>query len=525
MAEERQDMEKMYEETFGNVKPGAIVKGKVIQVDEGHALIDIGYKSEGAVRLSEFSQPIAVGDEVSVALVYLENEDGTVVLSKERADELEHWANLLVKYNKGEIIEGRVVKRIKGGYIADIGVDAFLPASQVSFSGQNVSGQVLPLKIIKMTEAKKNIVVSHRAAIDVERGKGRTELISELEKGQTRKGKVKNITDFGAFIDLGGIDGLLHITDISWGRISHPSEVLAVGDEVEVVILNFDAERGRISLGLKQKTASPWLQASEKYPIGSKHTGRVVNITEYGAFVELEKGIEGLVHISEMSWTKRLSHPSEIVAIGDMVEVVILTIDPEKEKTALGMKQVEPSPWTVVKEKYPVDSRVNGKIRNITEYGAFLELEKGIDGLIHISDMSWSSVKHPSEVLKKGDRVEAIVLEIDPDNKRISLGLKQLKEDPWKEIAEKYHAGDAVRGKVTKIVSFGAFVELEEGIEGLLHTSRMEKGKTPISEGDVLDVQIVNVDHEQRKIGLDMSSGSRSGLAEEAEPDNEIPDN
>ena len=518
-------MERMYEETFGNVKPGAIVKGKVVQVDQGHALIDIGFKSEGTVRLSEFSQPIEVGDEVSVALVYLENEEGTVVLSKERADELEHWANLLVKYHQGGIIDGRVVKRVKGGYIADIGVDAFLPASQISLPGQNISGQVLPLKIIKMTEAKKNVVVSHRAAIDVEKGRSKAELISKLEKGQTCKGKVKNITDFGAFIDLGGIDGLLHITDISWGRISHPSEILAVGDEVEVIVLNLDAERGRISLGLKQKTASPWLQASEKYPVGSKHTGRVVNITEYGAFVELEKGIEGLVHISEMSWTKRLSHPSEIAAIGDMVEVVVLTIDPEKEKTALGMKQVEPNPWTVVKEKYPVGSRVKGKIRNITEYGAFLELEKGIDGLIHISDMSWSSVKHPSEILKKGDKLETVVLEIDPDNKRISLGLKQLKEDPWEKIAEKYHAGDAVRGKVTKIVSFGAFVELEEGVEGLLHTSRMEKGENPVSEGDVLDVQIVNVDHEQRKIGLDMPSGSRSGLAEEAEPDNEIPDN
>ena len=317
-----------------------------------------------------------------------------------------------------------------------------------------------------------------------------------------RKGKVKNITDFGAFIDLGGVDGLLHVTDISWGRISHPSEILAIGDELEVVVLNFDKAKGKISLGLKQKTPSPWTEVAEKYPVESKHTGRVVNIADYGAFIELEKGVEGLVHISEMSWTKRLSHPSELVAIGDIVEVVTLNIDSEKQKIALGMKQVEPSPWTLVKEKYPAGSTVKGKIRNITDYGAFLELEKGIDGLIHISDMSWSNIKHPSEILKKGDKVEAVVLEISPDNKKISLGLKQLKEDPWQKITEKYNAGDIIKGKVTKIVPFGAFVELEEGIDGLLHTSKI--GEKQLSEGDIQEVQLVNVDPEGRKITLDI---------------------
>lgn len=505
MTQNQEDIARLYEETFQNVKPGSIVKGKVIQMDDKHVLIDIGYKSEGAVQLSEFSQPVNVGDEVDVVLEQLENDDGTVILSKQRADQLANWEKLVAKQKEGEPIEGKVLRRVKGGFIVDIGVDAFLPASQVSLRQQQIIGQVVQLKIIKMTEAKKNIVVSQRAAIEAERDRGRAELLSGLEKGQTRKGKVKNITDFGAFIDLGGIDGLLHITDISWGRISHPSEVLAVGDEIEILILGFDLERGRISLGLKQKTANPWLQAAEKYPVDSKNTGRVVNITDYGAFVELEKGIEGLVHISEMSWIKRLSHPSEVVAIGDMVEVVTLNVDPEKEKIALGMKQVEPNPWDIVKEKYPIGSMVKGKIRNITDYGAFLELEKGIDGLIHISDISWSNIKHPSEALKKGDKVEAIVLEIDPDNKRISLGLKQLKEDPWDKVEEKYHAGNEIKGKITKVVSFGAFVELEEGIEGLLHVSRIEKGGKEISEGDILDVRVVNVEPERRKIGLDLA--------------------
>ena len=502
MAEKREEVAKMYEETFRNVKPGTIVKGKVIQIDEKYALIDVGCKSEGTVQLSEFSKPVNVGDEVSVVLAQLEDKNGTVVLSKQMADQLENWQKMQVSYHKGELIEGRVGRQVRGGYTVDAGVEAFLPASQVSLQSRDILYKTLPLKIIKMNEARRNIVVSHRAAVEAGREQSKTELLANLKVGQTRKGKVKNITDFGAFIDLGGMDGLLHITDISWGRISHPSEILAVGDEVEIVILNLDLEKKKISLGLKQKTPSPWLKAVEKYPVGSKHTGRVVNITEYGAFVELEKGIEGLVHISEMSWTKRLSHPSEVTAIGDMVEVVVLNIEPEKGKISLGMKQVEPSPWGLVEEKYPVGSKVKGKIHNLTDYGAFLELEKGIDGLIHISDMSWGNIKRPSEILKKGDKVEAVVLEIAPDNKKISLGLKQLTEDPWEKISEKYHVGDRVKGKATKVVSFGAFIELEKGIEGLLHVSRL--GDKDISEGDTLDVEIVSVEPERRKIGLEI---------------------
>ncbi len=501
MAEKQEDIARMYGETFKNMKAGTIVKGKVIQVDESYALIDIGYKSEGTVALSEFPQPLKLGDEVSVVLEKLEDKNGTVVLSKKMADVLKSWQKLEVSYHKGEIIEGKVVRQVRGGYIVDVGTDAFLPSSQVGLQSRQIPRQTLPFKIMKMSEARRNIVVSHRSAVEAQREQGKTELLGTLKTGQMRKGKIKNITDFGAFIDLGGMDGLLHITDISWGRISHPSEILAVGDEVEVMILDFDLEKKKISLGLKQKTPSPWLKAAEKYPADSKHTGRVVNITEYGAFVELEKGIEGLVHISEMSWTKRLSHPSEMVAIGDMVEVVVLNVDPQKGKISLGMKQVEPSPWALVEEKYPVGSKVKGKIHNLTEYGAFLELEKGIDGLIHISDMSWGSIKHPSEVLKKGDKVEAVVLEIDPDNKRISLGVKQLTEDPWGTIGEKYLIGNRVKGKATKVVSFGAFVELEKGVEGLLHTSRL--GEKKVSEGDILDVEIVSIEPERRKIGLD----------------------
>ena len=502
MPEKHEDIARMYEETFHDVKQGSIVKGKIVQLAEHHALIDIGYKSEGAVAIREFSEPVKVGDEVDVAIEQLEDENGTVVLSKERAAELKNWENLKAKYKNGEIIEGKITRRIKGGYLVNIGVDAFLPASQIYPQPQGTTSQPIAFKIIKITEEKKNIVLSQRAASETEKNRSRAEILSSLEKGQMRKGKVKNITDFGAFVDLGGVDGLLHVTDISWGRISHPSETLAIGDDLEVVVLNFDKAKGKISLGLKQKTPSPWTEVSDKYPVESKHTGRVVNITDYGAFIELEKGVEGLVHISEMSWTKRLSHPSELVAIGDMVEVITLNIDSEKQKIALGMKQVEPNPWTFVKEKYPAGSTVKGKIRNITDYGAFLELEKGIDGLIHISDMSWSSTKHPSEILKKGDKVEAVVLEIAPDNKKISLGLKQLQEDPWQKVTEKYKAGDIVKGKVTKIVPFGAFVELEEGIEGLLHTSQI--GEKQLSEGDILEVQLANVESERRKIALDI---------------------
>ncbi len=506
-----ENMEKLYEESFKDVKRGAVVRGKVLKVEGNNVLVDIGYKSEGFVPAYEFSQALNPGDEVDVMVVELEDNDGMVVLSKERADRLQKWQNIVVAYNKEEPVEGRVTRRVKGGYTVDIGVDAFLPSSQAGCDEKTLTAGKIVFKVLKINEARKNVVVSHKAVAEAGREKKKAEVFALLEKGQSCKGKVKNIVDFGCFVDIGGADGLMHITDMSWGKLSHPSEMLKIGDEIEVLVLDFDEEASKISLGLKQKTPNPWLEISDKYQVGAKHRGKVVNITDYGAFVELEEGVEGLVHISEMSWTRKLAHPTETVAIGDVVEVVVLNFDAEKQKISLGMKQVDPNPWEQLKEKYPVGTRVKGKIRNITEYGAFLELEPGIDGLIHISDMSWSSIKHPGEAVKKGDRVDAVVLEIDASSKRVSLGMKQLMENPWEKISGKYNPGDRIQGKVTKVVPFGAFVELEPGIEGLVHVSKIGKEKE-VSEGDIVEVGIVNVKPEERKIGLTIS-------------ENETPDN
>lgn len=510
MLETAENMQALYEATFKDIKPGAVVKGKVLKVDSNYALIDIGYKSEGLVPLEEFREKVEPGDEVDVMVLELEDKEGMVVLSKEKADRLKKWQDVVFAYHKEELVKGRVTRKVKGGYTVDIGVDAFLPSSQAGRDERDLQAGKLEFKVLKINEARKNVVVSHKAVAEEERAQQRTEIFATLVKGETRSGRVKNIVDFGVFIDLGGADGLLHITDMSWGKISHPSELLKVGDDVDVVILGFDAEASKISLGIKQKTENPWLQISDKYDVSSRHTGKVVNITDYGAFVELEEGVEGLVHISEMSWVKKLSHPSETVAIGDVVEVEVLSFDAENQKISLGMKQLEPNPWNNLMEKYPPETKVKGKIRNITDYGAFLELEPGIDGLIHISDMSWASIKHPSEILKKGDKVEAVVLEIDSGAKRVSLGIKQLTENPWEQVEGKYNLGDVMGGKVTKVVPFGAFVELEPGIEGLVHISRMGK-ENEIAEGDSLQVKVVNVKPEERKIGL--------ALAEDGTPE------
>jgi small subunit ribosomal protein S1 len=464
-----------------------------------------------------------------VLLEAVEDDSGMIVLSKRKADRIRGWERVISNNQEGDVVRGPAVRKIKGGLLVDIGVPVFLPASQISIrrTGDiaDYIGQELECKIIKIDKERRNIVVSRRKLIEERREEQKKKLLAEIKIGELRKGVVKNITDFGAFIDLGGIDGLLHITDMSWGRISHPSEMLKIDEEVEVMILNVDREKEKISLGLKQRMPSPWAGIEEKYPVGSRVRGQVVNIMSYGAFVKLEDGVEGLVHISEMSWTRRVNHPSELVAIGDTVEVVVLGIDMEKEEISLGMKQTEANPWEVVEEKYPPGTVIKGRVRNLANYGAFIEIEQGIDGLLHISDMSWTKkVNHPSELLKKGDWVEAVVLSVNQDRKRVALGLKQLQPDPWQgDIPGKYHPGEVVHGKVTKLTSFGVFVELEPGLEGLLHISELAERKVETPEeivkvGDDLELRVIRVDTRERKIGLSLRQAKEfEGVIEEPE--------
>ncbi|MFW5857790.1 MAG: 30S ribosomal protein S1 [Planctomycetota bacterium] len=495
---------------------GSIVDGKVVRVVNDLVVIDISFKSEGYVPLSEFGDHAPeTGEAVEVLLEDMDEEDGELLLSKRKASRIRAWEKIMSEHEVGDVVTGRAMRKIKGGLLVDIGVPVFLPASQVDIrrSGDigEYIGNPLECKIIKIDRDRRNIVLSRRKLLEEERERKKTKVLSGLVKGEVRKGQVKNITDFGAFVDLGGIDGLLHITDMSWGRVSHPSEVVAIDEEIEVKVLDFDLDRERISLGLKQVTANPWENIQEKYPIGSRVTGQVVNVMPYGAFVKLEEGIEGLVHISEMSWTRQIGHPSELVAIGDMIEVVVLEINLDKQELSLGMKQIEENPWTKVEEKYPVGTIINGRVRNMTGYGAFVELEEGIDGLLHISDMSWTKkVSHPSQVLKKGDKVEAMVLSVDPDRKRVALGLKQLSEDPWlNDIPNRLKIGDIVTGVATKLTNFGAFVEIEDDLEGLLHISEMaeqkvEKPEEIVNVGDKVTVMIINLDTQERKIGLSL---------------------
>lgn len=511
-----EDMAKLYEETFKRVSQGDVIKGKVIGVSDREALIDVGLKSEGIVPLREFGKPVKVGDEVSVLLEKMEDKEGRIVLSKWKADRLKDWEEVSTAFGEGRIIEGTINKQVRGGFDVNVGVEAFLPASQVAArSPAQLIGQKLPFKVIKLDKRQRNVVLSHRIIKEEEERRSREKILTELEKGQLRKGRVKNITDFGAFIDLGGIDGLLHITDMSWGRISHPSEVLAMGDEIEVVVLDFDKGQRKISLGLKQKTPNPWLTVEENYPVGSKAKGKVVNITPYGAFVQLEKGVEALVHISEMSWTRRLNHPSEMVAMGDIIEAVVLSIDKDNQKISLGMKQVEPNPWERVKERYPEGTKIEGRIRNLTDYGAFIELEEGIDGLIHVSDMSWSGrVGHPSEIVKKGEKIEAVVLEVNPENKKISLGMKQLTPNPWLTVQERYKPGQLVKGKVTKLTNFGVFLELEKGIEGLVHISELSeepvsKPEEVVSLGQEVTAKVLKISPEEKRISLSLKEAGQ----------------
>ncbi len=509
---------------------GTILRGRILGVIGNNVILDTGYKSEGTIPLSEFdsAEEVEVGTEIEVMLESFEDDTGLIQISKRKADRIRGWEKIVDKYKEGDVVTGKVVRKIKGGLLVDVGIPIFLPASQIDVKppGEIAEyiGTEVTCKILKIDEVQQNIIVSRRKLIEEERNKLKREFLSNVEVGQVVSGVVKNIADFGAFIDLGGIDGLLHITDMSWGRISHPSEMLAIGDETEVKILDIDEVKDKVSLGLKQKTENPWANVEERYPIGSKIKGQVVNIMSYGAFVKLETGIEGLVHISEMSWTRRINHPSEVVAIGDSVEAIVLNINKDKEEISLSVKQVELNPWTNIEEKYQPGHKIKGRVRNLTNYGAFIEIDEGIDGLLHISDMSWSKkVTHPSEIIKKGDKIEVEILSVDKEKKRVSLGIKQLTEDPWKkEIPEKYSVGDIVKGKVTKMTDFGAFIDMGNGLEGLLHISEVSSEKIKnlekiLSIKQELDVKIVKIEPEARKIGLSLK-GTGKAPEQEAKP-------
>ena len=496
---------------------GEIVKGRVIEVRAKEAMVDIGYKSEGVISGNEFDdiKAVKVGDEVDVLIEKLEDKDGMVVLSKEKAEFKKNWDKILTICNEGGTITGKVKAVVKGGLLVNIGVEAFLPASQIDITPpKNLNvyvGNSYEFKVVKINQERQNIVLSRRELIEQERNEKRSKLLTEMMPGDIRKGTVKNITDFGAFIDLNGLDGLLHITDMSWGRVGHPSEMFNVGDRVEVSVLKYDRETGRISLGLKQKSADPWTNVAGKYPSGTRVKGRVVSLTDYGAFVELEPGVEGLVHVSEMSWTHEVRHPSRVVAIGDQVEAAVLNVDPASRKISLGMKQTAPNPWDMVEGKYPIGTRIEGKVKSLTDFGAFIGLDEGIDGLIHISDMSWTKhIKHPSEIFKKSQKVEAVVLRIDKEKERLSLGYKQLTRDPWDdEIPARYRLGDSATGKVSKVADFGIFVELEGGVEGLIHISeagldQSAKLEEKFKLQDEVAAKIIKVDREERKIALSL---------------------
>ncbi len=522
-------------ETEGDFDVNKIVEGRIVRVDDDSVLIDVGYKSEGTISRDEWDEsedPPELGATVQVLIEEMEDElgladdpHGMVRLSKRKAEKILQWETMMKTVQEGQVVTGTVTRKIKGGLLVDIGVNVFLPASQVDIRRPgdigDYIGRVVQCEVLKIDEARRNIVVSRRSLIEKQREEDREQLLGELEIKQLRKGVVKNIADFGAFVDLGGIDGLLHITDMSWERIGHPSEMVSIDQEIEVMILNIDREKQKIALGLKQKQANPWDNVVEKYPVSTKVKGTVVNVMSYGAFVKLEPGIEGLVHISEMSWTKRINHPSELVQISDEIDVVILAVDREGQQLSLGMKQTQENPWQTVGNRYPIESVVNGKVRNLTNYGAFIELEEGIDGLLHVSDMSWTrKISHPSEMLEKGQEIQCKVLSVDQDRRRIALGLKQLDQDPWEhDIPNKYQPGQVVKGTVTKITNFGVFVGLEDGLEGLLHISeladhKVENPEEIVKVSEEIEVKILRVDTEDRKIGL---SRKRVEWAEEDE--------
>lgn len=509
-------MEELYYQSFKDFREGQIVKGTVVAVSVTHVKVDIGYKSEGSILLQEFSdvgQP-QIGDELQVLIEALENEEGQVVLSKRKADRVAGWDRIIEKCEEGSIVEGRIFKKVRGGLMVDIGMEAFLPASLVSIKPfKNLDqfiGQQLKYKIVKLNKRRKNIVLSHKDFLLDERRTSRRKVLETLETGQVRKGRVKNITDFGAFIDLGGVDGLLHITDISWSRIGHPSEVLSVGSEIDVTILNIDKDNEKVSLSLKHQTPNPWEGVRKKYRAGDKIKGKVVNLMPYGAFVEIENGIEGLVHISELSWTRHVAHPSEILKVGDVVEAVILNVESEAQRISLGLKQLETDPWGGVESKFSVHQKVKGTVRNLTDYGAFVELEPGVDGLLHSSDISWTrKVTSPGEVLKKGDEIEVVILSVDAKAKKIALGRKQLEEDPWPSIVRGFKVGEKIKGEISKITNFGMFVHLRDDCEGLVHLSQVQEPQahqlaTSFKVGQEIEARIIKIDEGQRRIGLSL---------------------
>lgn len=503
-------------------KNGSLIEGTVSAIKGDDVFVDIGYKSTGTIGIDEFGEgaEVKVGDKVTVMLRELENDKtGMVVLSKRAADDKIRWEKILDRYVEGCVVTGTVKSAVRGGLLVQIDdVEAFLPGSQVEVSPvkelEPYVGQTFDFKVIKISNERRNLIVSRRELIEGQLAEKKAELLASLQKGEVRKGRVKNITDFGAFVDLDGIDGLLHITDMSWGRVKHPSEVLKVGQELDVMVLDVDRDRERISLGLKQTTENPWNSIQDRFPVGARVSGKVVNLAAYGAFVEIAPGIEGLVHISEFSWTKRVARASDVLSVGDEVQVVVLSVDVENQKIALGIRQTQANPWDTVQERFPVGSKIKGKVRNFTAYGAFVELEEGIDGMIHVSDMSWTrKINHPSECLQKGQEVEAVVLDVNPKDQRISLGLKQAQTDPWDEIAQKFPVGSVVKGKVSKIASFGAFVELEDGVDGLVHISqisdqRVEKVKDALTVGQEVEARVVKVDRGERRIGLSIRAMS-----------------
>ena len=526
------EMQKLYEESFKRVEEGGIVRGQVLAKESNGVIVDIGYKSEGTIPINEFTEEelksVKPGDIIEVFIEEVEDMEGNIILSKEKADRRKVWEKIDYVYKEGRPITGKIVSKVKGGLNVDIGIKAFLPGSQIDVRPikdlDKMVGQTCQVKIIKMDQKRSNVVVSRRALIEEQIKKMREQTLEAMEEGQLLEGYVKNITDYGVFIDLGGIDGLLHITDISWGRIGHPSEVFRVGDKISVKVLKYDPDTGRVSLGHKQKTPDPWITVEDRYPVNARVQGKVVSITDYGAFVLLEDGVEGLIHISDMSWTGEVKHPSRVVSVGEIIKAEVLSIDKQNRKISLGLKQMEPNPWEVAENKYTQGTVIEGRVRNITEFGAFVGLEEGIDGLIHISDMSWlKHVKHPSEVVKKGQKIQAIVLKVDKEKQRISLGIKQLTPDPWtKDIPEKYPVGNHVKGRIVKITDFGIFVELEEGVEGLIHVS--ESGvEPPVRAEDVMKAddevwaKVIKIDSAEKKIALSIKEYNKDQERAEVE--------
>jgi small subunit ribosomal protein S1 len=503
---------------FESLVEGSIIKGIITEIRDNDVILDIGAKAEGIVPAYEFidTSELQVGEEIEVFLERLEDRDGNPVVSYDKAQQKKNWENILTQCEEGSVLSGRVRSKVKGGLVVNVGVDAFLPASQIDIQPpKNLDqyvGQTYDFKVLKINTERKNIVISRRELIEEQRIEKRRALLDNIKPGDINRGTVKNITDYGAFVDLDGLDGLLHITDMSWGRISHPSEMLKVGEEIDVMIIEVDRDRERVSLGLKQTTNNPWEGIENRYPVNARVRGKVVNLVPYGAFVELEEGVEGLVHVTELSWVKRINKPGEMLKVGDEIEAVVLGIQKDDQKISLSVRQLDPNPWDMVRHNYPVGARVRGKVRNLTSYGAFVELEEGIDGMVHVSDMSWTrKINHPSEMVKKGDEIDAIVLDVDPEQQRISLGMKQLANDPWDEIDTHFKIGDLVTGSVSKVTSYGAFVELKEGIDGLVHISqiseeRIEKVKDVLNAGDEIKARVIKIDRDERRIGLSIKA-------------------